>query len=910
MILTRIFKNPFKTRRRIAISAAALVILVSISAFLYVKFAYGVTRTWDGECGGDTSWSCAANWSGDTQPGSSDLAQFDTFDGDSTIDASYAGNVGGVQITANYDGTITQSRSLIVGSQNFAQAGGIWNGGAQTFDINDGSFTVSGGVHTATTGTWTLEEDFTYSSGTLTMTGATVTLDGSNGTDISAVSCTGTLGGIINIAKTGGAANAATVTIGTGCTVETTSVNQATGGAVTINGTMHHTGSTFNVDATTTSADSLVISSTGTLTYSGTNITLERNFTQNGIFDMTGITVTLDGGNSEDDSTIACSGTMGGTVNIAKAGGAASDPDVVISSGCTINVGSINTVGGSLTVNGTMNHTGSTFNMDTGPAVSIANLIVAAGGTVTYSGTTITLERGLTQNGTFNLSGITITFDGGGSEDDSTITCSGTLGGTVNLAKSGGVTGNPDTVFSSGCTINVGSINTVGGSITVNGVVHHTGSTFNIDHGSSSGATTSLNIMSGAVVTFSGTTITMDRNFTQNGTFDLTGITVSLDGGDAEDDATLTCGSPIGGNITINKTNAGANTVLGSSCTIAGDFTRTDGPFSNPASPFTLTVQGNFSMATTDAFGGNNLTLVMSGTQATQTMTQSAGTINNNIQVHKSSGTASLSTALTTNGTATVSAGIFDLNSRTFTAGQGFLVTDGGTLELYGSETTTAPTLNSGSTVKYTGDGDSLVDAYTLKDYTYYHLTIASVDSGDTYATPNATEDALGNFVLSGGVFTAPSGNFTIGGNFTHSGGTFTHGSGTIVLNDSSQTSAISGSSTFNNLSSTTAGKKITVANGTTQTVGGTFTLTGSAGNRIRLTGAEGGSQWDLVATGQSVSYVEARDSDASGGSTITATNSVNLGNNTNWTFTQSNPNEVKMQRGVNIQRGTNIQRN
>ena len=129
-------------------------------------------------------------------------------------------------------------------------------------------------------------------------------------------------------------------------------------------------------------------------------------------------------------------------------------------------------------------------------------------------------------------------------------------------------------------------------------------------------------------------------------------------------------------------------------------------------------------------------------------------------------------------------------------------------------------------------------------------------------------------------------------------------------MSDAAQTSLVSGNTTFNNLTSTTAGKVITVANGSTQTVSGTLTLTGSSGNRIRLTGVEGGSQWHLNATGQSVSYVEARDSDACSGTTIADINGVNLGNNSCWTFGASNPNDVKMQRGVNIYRGTSIQRN
>jgi hypothetical protein len=172
-----------------------------------------------------------------------------------------------------------------------------------------------------------------------------------------------------------------------------------------------------------------------------------------------------------------------------------------------------------------------------------------------------------------------------------------------------------------------------------------------------------------------------------------------------------------------------------------------------------------------------------------------------------------------------------------------------------------------------------------------------------------STLDVNGNFTHSSGTFTAPTSTMSVGGNFARSGGTFTHNSGTVTLDDATQTANVSGSTTFNNLSSTTAGKNIIVESGSTQTVS-TFTLTGSAGNRIKLKGSSGNSQWDLVATTPSVSYVEARDSDACGGTSVSAVNSINLGNNSCWSFSQSNPNEVKVQRGVNIQRGTTIQRN
>jgi hypothetical protein len=748
-LLTKLgLKKLTKTHVRVLVMLPLVLLVLGMPGEVH-----GVTRTWDGggtdgTCGGGAGdgnkWSCAANWSSDTVPGSSDLALFDgTSDKDAVIDAGFGGTVDGIQITSNYDGTITQSRSLVVEVQNFNQAGGVWNGGSQTLDINDGSFTVSGGTHTATTGTWTLERNFTYSGGTLTMTGATVTIDGGEDADDSTVTCTTSLGGTVNVSKTSGG----NFTLSSGCTINVGSISATFGGCcsytggITINGTMNHTGSTFDVNCENSAPSPcfFTVSNTGTVTYSGTTITMEGNFTQSGSFNLSGITITFDGTDDPDDSTVTCSGSLGGTVNIAKSTGGS----FTLASGCTINVGSINasfgdccSFTGGITVNGTMNHTGSTFNIDCdSSAPSPCFFTINSGGVVTYSGTDITMEGTFTQNGTFDLSGKTITFDGTDDPDDSTVTCSGSLGGTVNIAKT---TGGSFTL-ASGCTINVGSINasfgdccSFTGGITVNGTMNHTGSTFNIDCDNSVPSPCFFTVNSGGTVTYSGTNITIEGNFTQNGTFDLSGKTITFDGGDDPDDSTITCGAVLGGNIIINKTHASGNTTIGTNCTLGGNLTRTDGPFTNPGSARTLTLHGNLSMSTTDTFGGGNLTLNM-GSNGSQTITQNAGTMSGLFTVNKTGGSAALSTNFITGSTCNVVEGVFDANGRTFTCGSTFTVEDGGDFRLVGSEVVTTPTLNTGSTVSYKGDGDSLADTYTVKNWNYSNITVISTDSNDTF---------------------------------------------------------------------------------------------------------------------------------------------------------------------------------
>lgn len=175
--------------------------------------------------------------------------------------------------------------------------------------------------------------------------------------------------------------------------------------------------------------------------------------------------------------------------------------------------------------------------------------------------------------------------------------------------------------------------------------------------GTFTGGTTAIDINDGSFTlsggTFTNTSggLTIERNFTiSGGTFTNTGKTITFDDNNSSsDDTTLTASSTLAGSVIINKTNVGATFTLGSNVTIAGDFTRTDGVVSNPASAWTLTVQGNFSMSTTDTFGGANLTLTMGGS-GTQTITQNAGSVAGPFQVNKSGGTAALATNFTTSG--------------------------------------------------------------------------------------------------------------------------------------------------------------------------------------------------------------------------------------------------------------------
>lgn len=794
--------SPHQSKKKLFTSFIIILLVLSSGLYIVVRQSYAVTRTWDGEgtegsCPGNADgWSCAQNWSADTVPTASDIATFDnTSDKDATIDAGFAGSVAGVDINSGYDGTITAARSLTVGSSNFDQASGTWAGGSQTLDINDGSFTVSGGSHTGTTGTWTVERSFTSSGGTLTMTGATVTLDGT-GSDSSTISCTGSLGGTLNISKTGGNQ---TVTIGGGCTVDTDSISLQ--GNLTVTGILNHNGTTWNMDAAVNDGN---ITNNGTITYDGTSITTQGDVNQNGTWDLTGKTITFDGSSSNHGPGITCSGMLGGSVVLTNSTGSS----FTLGSGCTIDVTTFNNTG-DITVNGTMNVSASTMTVN---STINDDFIINSGGTVNYTGgTVITLETdfNLDPGGVFDLTGKTINVDGDSSNENQTITCTGALGGTWNLSNASAAA----FTLVNGCTINVDTIDN-GGDITINGTMHVSG-TFN------AGASLATDFVVGAtgVVTYSGTNLNMAARYTLSpgGIFDLTGKTVTVDSFTSNQPQVITCSEiltgtwnfvnsagsdltigsgctvysssvdtsdnpnnditingtlivngstfSVGGNLTINSSgiltytgssiNIGkaltisgtfnlssatltfdststnnlncpsgylnANVVVDKSvgtftltgdCTILGNFTRTDGTIGNPASPYTLTIVGNFSTSTTDAFGGANMTLAFGGPKP-QTFTQNAGTISSPIVIDKDYYYVTLATALTLDSTG---------NNLTITDGElrnsSFTLTAPGTLTVndtitQGTGNIAFGTLTVGVNGKYvnTSSGDIVVGA-------------------------------------------------------------------------------------------------------------------------------------------------------------------------------------------------------
>ncbi|MEM2991484.1 MAG: ABC transporter permease, partial [Halobacteria archaeon] len=116
---------------------------------------------------------------------------------------------------------------------------------------------------------------------------------------------------------------------------------------------------------------------------------------------------------------------------------------------------------------------------------------------------------------------------------------------------------------------------------------------------------------------------------------------------------------------------------------------------------------------------------------------------------------------------------------------------------------------------------------------------------------------------------------------------TFNTGTSSVIFEDASKVSTVFGSHTFNNFICVTPGKQIKFEADSTQIILGTLTLTGAAGNRIILRSTLDGVQWNIDPRGPTeVSFVDIKDSNnLNSDNIIKALDSVDSGNNTNWSF-------------------------
>jgi len=217
------------------------------------------------------------------------------------------------------------------------------------------------------------------------------------------------------------------------------------------------------------------------------------------------------------------------------------------------------------------------------------------------------------------------------------------------------------------------------------------------------------------------------------------------------------------------------------------------------------------------------------------------------------SGTTTLSGGISVNNdliisSGTLSTGNYDIyiggnysNSGTFTAGTGTVTFDAG---------------DTGNTLTGTLSGTSAFNNLTFNN------------SAGAWTLGAITTDVGGNLTVTSGALTAPSTTLTISGNFTNTPGTaasFVHNSGAVVFDDNSQSSSITGSTTFYDLTVSHTlngdGKELIFSSGDTFTIdtSGTLTLTASGHNtKIHLDSDTGRDQWFIYHKGgESIAFVD-----------------------------------------------------
>lgn len=531
-------------------------------------------------------------------------------------------------------------------------------------------------------------------------------------------------------------------------------------------------------------------------------------------------------------------------------------------------------------------------------------------GTLNCNGYNITLN-GL---GRLQAYGGTINFGSGTHNFASTVETSAS---TLNFDSSTCSSGSFDL---SGATVNAGTstLTINGGTLTANGKTLYNVN-FNLLGGSITGAVTFNNLtITENAATPSRIVFTIAANQTVNGSFTatsagitkrtlvtsntagtartITAATVNISNCDFRDITGAGAGSWTGTSIGDMKGNSGitfdaAKTVYwnlaGTQNWTATGWSATSGTspaannfplpqdtavFDNAGSVTGTITMNGFPIGTIDMSARTNAMTLSSGTESevlgnwitgsgltfagtagitftgrtTQTITSAGKTITFPITISSLAGTVSLVDALNSSSSFTLTLGTFDASNQTVTVASASIT----------GTTTRTLTMGSGTwTLSGTG---TVWNAATTTNLTFNKNT-ANIQLTNT--TTTARSFAGGGLVYN---------TLTIGG---------TTGTSTLTF---------SGSNTFNEISSTkTVAHTITLTSGTTTTVT-TWSINGTAGNIVSLRSSSAGSRATLAKAGGgtvTVQYFDIKDNQASPISTWYAENSINSGNNLNWTI-------------------------
>lgn len=156
------------------------------------------------------------------------------------------------------------------------------------------------------------------------------------------------------------------------------------------------------------------------------------------------------------------------------------------------------------------------------------------------------------------------------------------------------------------------------------------------------------------------------------------------------------------------------------------------------------------------------------------------------------------------------------------------------------------------------------------------------VNGGTVTLSNNTVLTVIDDVVLTKGQLSASSAEIIVGSSWTQTNGSFNWGTSTVTLLDGANR-ALSGSTTFYTLRSQGSLWTLRFTAGTTQYITGNLDL-----QDIFLRSTLDNATWYIrhsSGTQQTLINLDVRDSNARFGRVMVATNTVNSGNNTNWTF-------------------------
>ncbi len=273
-------------------SFGSIITLTYNGVVSYIWDGGGTDGTCGGSAGDGNKWSCAANWSGDTLPTTSQGAIFDgTSTKNANIDSAAPSTTGQIQMFAGYTGTITMQKDFTIpvildqfsgtfNAQSYILTMGTWlersapavfTASSNITHVN--SYQSLGGVFNSNGGIWNI----TNTGGSIICSNfpvyTLVTFDGASGSRTLGNGCIYPLGNNPVIPNVTFVMNGSSSLVGTGTltTAGTISLNSSFSGFTAFNG------STLTITST---------ASLGAIT----NMTLSGNFTVSKNIDMSTFT--------------------------------------------------------------------------------------------------------------------------------------------------------------------------------------------------------------------------------------------------------------------------------------------------------------------------------------------------------------------------------------------------------------------------------------------------------------------------------------------------------------------------------------------------------------------------------------------------------------------------------------------